>query len=201
VKNQTIVFRFLIILFLAIQNQFSFAVENYDNVKTSFIKKKLVTHKIDIVKKKYKRKKLKRINRLFKKFKNKFKEINKPLIFVIASIVGIIIGLAFLGTSAWIIPAVILAILIYIAFATVVFMQYIENGFKLEWYWWAVLFFLLGVGIFMLLYFLGATALSYMIIQLLAYVVIAVVAVVLFLILIISFFKALFSSFKSLWIF
>jgi len=201
VKNQTITFKFLIILFLAFQSQFSFASENYDYTKDSVIKNKSITHKIEVVKKKHKRKRLKRINRLFKKFKKKISEINKPLIFVIASIVGIIIGLAFLGTSAWIIAVVILAILIYIAFATVVFMQYIENGFKLEWYWWAALLLLLGLGVFMSLYFLGTTVLSYMIIQLLAYIAIVVVAVVLFLMLIISFFKALFSSLKRLWVF
>ena len=116
--------------------------------------------------------------------------------YFIVALGTIIWGLASMGASVWLIIGVLLGIFIYLIFAIAIFVQYIDNGFELEWYWWLSLLALLGLGIFGSFYFLGTSAVSYAIIQLLVYITIGVAAIELLIILFVSLFRIFSSPFR-----
>jgi len=116
--------------------------------------------------------------------------------YLISMIVSIIGGLIALGSSAWLVIAVLLGMLIYLGFVFALFFMYIDNGFELEWGWWFALFGLTGLGIWGTLFFVGLNAVSSAIIGFMLYFAFGLVAVAIVVMLFIAFFKAIFAPFR-----
>ena len=139
-----------------------------------------------------KKKKLK----LFKKLKPK--NDVKFWLWVISGLIAIIGGLIALGSSAWLIIAIIFGMLAYLGFIAYLFFRYIDKGFKLEWFWWLILTILVGGGITGIILLIGMNPVSSAIIGAVLYGVFGLIGIILFVMIFVAIFKGIASFFKAL---
>lgn len=164
-----------------------------DSVSIKEIKNSKINHRFKRLKHKINRFKK---SKLFRKLKPK--DDAKFWLWLISGLLTIISGLIALGSSAWLIFGIVIGLILYFGFISYLVFRYIDNGFKLEWFWWLILTALVGGGITGLIFLLGVNPVSSAIIGAILYGVLGLIAFILVIMMFIAVIKGIANFFKAL---